>query len=201
MAPTRLLLVRHGESVWNAEGRLQGQLDPELSENGRRQVEALAPLVAGLRPQRCVSSDLLRARQTAAILGFAEPELDPAWREIDVGHWSGRLAAEIDPVQMARWRQGVADAPGGESRGAFLARVGAALDGLTGAGGTVLVSTHGGCVRMACGQVTGADPTGFGPIPNASLSLITVSGRPRLTALSWVADPLSRMPATDLASG
>ncbi len=201
MAVTRLLLVRHGESVWNAEGRLQGQLDPELSALGRRQVEALAPLVAGLRPQRCVSSDLARARQTAEILGYPEPELDSAWREVDVGDWSGRLAAEIDPQAMARWRTGAVDAPGGESRAAFLARVGAALDALAGSGGTVLVSTHGGCVRMACGHVTGADPTGFGPIPNASLSMIAYTDRPRLGVLSWVGDPLSRVPATDLASG
>ena len=199
---TRFILVRHGESVWNAEGRLQGQLDPELSALGRRQVKALAPLVQGLRPDRCVSSDLLRARQTAEILGFPEPEVDPAWREIDVGEWGGQLATEVDPELMAGWRSGLADPPGGESRAAFLARVGGALDRLGPAdGSTVLISTHGGCVRMACAHVTGASPNAFGPIPNASLSLLTVSDRPRLTVLSWIADPLSRAPATDLASG
>ena len=201
MVVTRLLLIRHGESVWNAEGRLQGQLDPELSELGRRQVAALAPAVAALRPDRVISSDLVRARQTAEILGFSEPELDPAWREIDVGDWGGQLAGDVDQELMGRWRLGEADPPGGESRPDFLARVGAAVDALEGAGGTVLVSTHGGCVRMACGHVTGADPTNFGPIPNASLSMFLVgNGRSRLTVLSWIADPLGRGPATDLAS-
>lgn len=188
--------------MWNAEGRLQGQLDPELSEAGRRQVESLAPYVSALAPTHCVSSDLARAHQTAELLGFPAPELDPAWREVDVGEWAGKLAAEVDGEQLTDWRAGIVDPPGGETREAFLARVGRAVDALGPADGrTVLVTTHGGCVRMACGHVTGAEPDGFGPIPNASLTMITVGSRPRLTVLSWVPDPLIRRPATDLAAG
>ena len=200
MVATHLILIRHGESVWNAEGRLQGQQDPALSDLGRRQVAALAPAVASLRPDRVVCSDLVRARETAEILGFPEPELDPAWREIDVGEWGGKLAADVDPQVMADWRLGAANPPGGETRAVFLARIGAAIDALAGDGGTVLVSTHGGCVRMACGYATGGDPTNFGPIPNASLSMLTVGERRRLMVLSWIADPLDRRAATDLAS-
>lgn len=160
------------------------------------------PVVRALKPDRCVSSDLVRARQTAEILGHPEPELDPDWREIDVGEWGGRLATDVDPELLADWRAGLEEAPGGEPRDRFLQRVGAALDRLGPADGrTVLVSTHGGCVRMACAHVSGGSPNAFGPIPNASLSMITVERRPRVTVLSWVPDPLSRGPATDLASG
>jgi probable phosphoglycerate mutase len=157
--------------------------------------------VQALRPDRCISSDLVRARETAEILGYPEPELDPAWREIDIGDWAGRLVTEVDQQQLFAWRSGEIDPPGGESRPAFLARVGAAIDGLAGSGGTVVVVTHGGCVRMACGHVTASDPDGFGPIPNASLSMFTFSRRARLSVLSWIADPQSGRPATDLASG
>jgi broad specificity phosphatase PhoE len=96
--PARLFLVRHGESTWNAEHRLQGQLDPPLSAAGREQARALAPAVArlGVPAGRTVSSDLSRARETAALIGAEPARLDPAWREIDVGEWAGRLAADVD---------------------------------------------------------------------------------------------------------
>src|SRR3954451_4742886 len=64
----RLILVRHGESVWNAEERLQGQLDPPLSERGRRQSRALAATLDGLPGDRVICSDLARARETAELL-------------------------------------------------------------------------------------------------------------------------------------
>ena len=87
----RLLLVRHGESTWNAEHRLQGQADPPLSELGREQAEALLPFLDGI-PDRRLSSDLTRAVQTAELLGLAGAPTDPRWREIDIGD-VGRLHA------------------------------------------------------------------------------------------------------------
>ena len=84
----RLLLVRHGESTWNAEHRLQGQADPPLSELGREQAEALLPFLDGI-PDRRLSSDLTRAVQTAELLGLAGAPTDPRWREIDIGEWAG----------------------------------------------------------------------------------------------------------------
>src|SRR5215207_1622525 len=94
--PDRLILVRHGESTWNAEERLQGQLDPPLSERGREQSLALAGVVDGMPEERIVCSDLGRARETAELIGLRPARLDPRWREIDVGEWGGRQAAEID---------------------------------------------------------------------------------------------------------
>src|SRR3954451_17636073 len=69
LPPDRLILVRHGESTWNAEERLQGQLDPPLSDRGRDQARALAGMVDGVPAERIVCSDLGRARQTAELMG------------------------------------------------------------------------------------------------------------------------------------
>ena len=68
-----LILVRHGESTWNAEHRLQGQLDPPLSDTGREQAAELRPLVErlGIADDRVIVSDLSRARETATLLGLA----------------------------------------------------------------------------------------------------------------------------------
>ena len=67
----RLILVRHGESTWNAEELLQGQLDPPLSERGREQSRALAGMLDGVPDDRIVCSDLGRARETADLLGLS----------------------------------------------------------------------------------------------------------------------------------
>ena len=199
--PTRLLLVRHGESTWNAEHRLQGQADPPLSERGRAQTAALRPLIERLPIEHVVSSDLVRAVETAALLGHPEAPRDPGWREVDVGEWSGRRAVELDPEHLRAWREGDAEAPGGETRADFASRVAAAVDELAGRGGFWLVVTHGGCVRAACAHVTSGGVDRFGPIPNASATLVELGARPRLGVLSWVPDPLAAARATtDLAS-
>jgi broad specificity phosphatase PhoE len=170
----RLILVRHGESTWNAEERLQGQLDPPLSGRGRAQAEALRPLVAGLGvpPERVVCSDLSRATQTAALLGLAPAVLDPRWREIDVGEWGGRTAAEIDALgdELTNWRGGPRTAPDGEPWDLFAARVMDAVDDLAAQGGPWLVVCHGGPIRVATAHLTGANPLRLGSPPNGSLT-------------------------------
>jgi broad specificity phosphatase PhoE len=127
--------IRHGESLWNAEGRWQGQADPPLSERGRRQAEEAALRLEGLGIARLVASDLGRARETAQILGERlglAPRFDPSLRELDVGRWSGHPPAEIErrwPEELARFRAGdLALRPGGgESRLALRERVERAL--------------------------------------------------------------------------
>jgi broad specificity phosphatase PhoE len=151
--------IRHGESLWNAEGRWQGQADPPLSALGRSQAHALAETLAPLAVGRRVllaASDLVRAMETAeivgAVLGLAV-RVDARLRELDVGAWSGHTPAEVErrwPADLARFRSGdAAFAPGGgESRLALRARVGAALAELEaiGADAIALVS-HLGVVR------------------------------------------------------
>src|ERR1044071_4469856 len=82
LPPDRLILVRHGESTWNAEERLQGQLDPPLSDRGSEQSRALAAIVNGVRDDRVVCSDLSRARETADLIGLRPGRYDERWREI-----------------------------------------------------------------------------------------------------------------------
>jgi broad specificity phosphatase PhoE len=186
----RLFLIRHGESTWNAEERLQGQLDPPLSDRGREQALALVTKLDGLPPDRVVCSDLSRARETAELLGVEVGRFDPRWREIDVGEWGGRTAAEIDAQspELTNWRGGPRVAAGGETWETFSARVAEAVDELVAAGGPWLVICHGGCIRVAVAHVTGADPLSLGSPPNASATVFELGARPRLLVYGSLPD-------------
>jgi probable phosphoglycerate mutase len=178
----RLILVRHGESTWNADERLQGQLDPPLSERGREQARSLARAVEalGIPPERIVCSDLTRATETAELLGVEPAAFDPRWREIDVGEWAGRPAAEIDALdgELTNWRGGPRTAPDGEPWDMFAARIMDAADDLLAQGGSWLVVCHGGCIRVATSHLTGADPLRLAPPPNGSLTALAVDSQP-----------------------
>lgn len=152
-----LLLARHGESTWNVERRWQGQGDPPLSGEGRRQAAALADALAGEGLEALVSSDLARAAETAHIvarrLGLPPPRLEPRLRERSIGVWTGRTEAEIAaswPDELARLRAGdPALRPGGGESGHELARrVRGALRELAAAapGGRVALVTHLGVI-------------------------------------------------------
>ena len=186
----RLILVRHGESTWNAEELLQGQLDPPLSERGRGQSQALAGMLDGVPADRVVCSDLGRARETAELLGLRPARFDARWREIDVGEWGGRPAAEIDAQggELTNWRGGPRTAPGGETWEAFSARVAGAVDELVAAGGPWMVVCHGGCIRAAVAHVTGADALALGSPPNASATVFELGPRPRLLVYGSLPD-------------
>jgi glucosyl-3-phosphoglycerate phosphatase len=186
----RLILVRHGESTWNAEERLQGQLDPPLSDRGREQAQALAGMVDGLPAERTVCSDLSRARQTAELMGVQPGRFDERWREIDVGSWGGRTAAEIDAQgsELTNWRGGPRTAPDGEPWDAFAARVAGAVDELVSAGGPWLVVSHGGCIRVTVAHITGADSLHLGSPPNASMTVFELGRRPRLLVYGSLPD-------------
>ena len=139
---TTLLLVRHGETDWNAEGRLQGQIDRPLTEFGRRQAKQLAAELEGEELEAIYSSDLARARETAEIVGerLGLPvELDSDLREKDWGTWEGLTAVERDRVEFV-----------GESTQAHEERMLRALARISSQhadGSTVLVVTHGGSMR------------------------------------------------------
>src|SRR5262252_2076150 len=100
---TTLLLVRHGETDWNAEGRLQGHTDRPLSDFGRRQARALADELAGDSIVAVYASDLSRARETAEIVAAQlglEVALDPRLREKDWGTWEGLTPEERERVAL-----------------------------------------------------------------------------------------------------
>src|SRR5699024_2188139 len=120
----RLLLLRHGETVYNADKRMQGQLDTDLSEAGYAQAKAVAAHL-GERERdirRIVSSDLKRAHLTAIAAGEVlglPVEVDERLRETHLGVWQGRTHAEIDTEyegQRARWRHDATWAPEGGDR-------------------------------------------------------------------------------------
>jgi glucosyl-3-phosphoglycerate phosphatase len=190
LSADRLILVRHGESTWNAEHRLQGQLDPPLSDLGRDQARALTPILDSVPEERIVCSDLGRARETAELLGLSPGRFDERWREIDVGEWGGKTAAEVDreSSELTNWRGGSRTAPGGEPWDAFTARVSGAVDELVGAGGPWLVVAHGGCIRVATAHLTGADPLALGSPPNASATVFELRARPRLLVYGSLPD-------------
>jgi len=154
---SRLLVLRHGESEWNAQGRWQGWADPPLSELGRRQAVEAGKRLRHEGFTAVASSDLLRARRTAELAAGAmglpiDVHLEADLREFDVGLWSGLTRAQIEvawPVEFADWRAGRRDrAPGGEVREAFVARLVAAVERVAAvfAGQTTLVISHGGAI-------------------------------------------------------
>ncbi len=109
---TRLLVVRHGRTGYNATDRIQGQLDTELDEVGRAQAAQVATRLADLAPDVIVSSDLIRAADTAAALGAVTGlpvRYDPRLRERSFGLWQGLLGSEVAeryPEEYARWQAG-----------------------------------------------------------------------------------------------
>ena len=162
MPTTELILIRHGESQWNVEGRWQGQADPPLSERGRTQARDAVERIAGLEPAALYTSNLCRAHETALILGRRiglEPRIEPRLREFHVGVWSGLTKPEIErrwPGQYARFSFRELDfrPGGGESPRELMARVQAALDEIASrhSGLRVVMVSHGGVAKSLSGS-------------------------------------------------
>ncbi len=156
-----LILVRHGQTAANARGLLLGRADPPLTETGHRQARALADALP--RPARVVSSPLLRARQTAAMLtGTGEHgesvEIDRRWIEMDYGDLDGRPATVLPEPAWRTWRQDPHFVPaGGESVAAVGARVRQACAELAGeaARGDVVVVSHVSPIKAALAWALG----------------------------------------------
>lgn len=154
MTSTTLLLIRHGETAWNAEHRIQGQLDVPLSASGIRQSAQLAERLAAEPIAAIYSSDLARAALTAAPLGARigrVPQLDARLRERDFGVFQGLTLDEIAerfPREFERWRARELDwaMPDGESAQQLLVRVTAALTDIVARhpDAVVVVVAHGG---------------------------------------------------------
>lgn len=166
--PRRIVVWRHGRTVWNSERRFQGGSDQPLDETGLAQADSAARELERSGPAALVTSDSLRASQTAASLasrlGLA-PVLDPRLREADLGAWEGLTrgqVAERFPGEYASWRQGLdVRRGGGETFVEVAGRAEAALaDALTGLepGQTLVAVTHGGTARAAIGRCLDLDP-------------------------------------------
>ena len=191
------MLWRHGQTVWNAERRFQGQSDIPLDETGQAQAERAARLLAALRPDLIVSSDLSRAAQTAAPLGRLtglEVTLDKDLRERSGGCWEGLTDTEIRtryPVEHASWTP-----PDGEPSALVAERVAGALlrvaEAVLARGddpprppragsepgfvtGLAVVVSHGAALRLGMSRLLGMpeELSGvLGPLSNCSWSVL-----------------------------
>jgi broad specificity phosphatase PhoE len=179
------VLWRHGQTIWNAERRFQGQTDIPLDETGQAQAERAARLLAALRPDLIVSSDLSRAASTAAALARLtglEVTLDKDLRERHGGGWEGLNDAEIRaryPAEHASWSP-----PDGEPSPVVAERVAGALqriadrlaeDGGDGVGRLAVVASHGAALRLGMSRFLGMPEDLFGvlgPLSNCSWSVL-----------------------------
>jgi broad specificity phosphatase PhoE len=154
--PSELILVRHGQTVLNAEGRLAGRLDVELTPLGREQAAAVAAAVlAAWAPDRVVASPLRRARQTAGAFGVDEV-VDDRWVELDYGEYDGRPLGEVPASLWDSWRADPGfTPPGGESLTALGRRVRSACEELSAAGGTTVIVSHVSPIKSAVAWALG----------------------------------------------
>ncbi len=197
--PLRLLLVRHARSTWNELHRIQGQLDPPLSEAGLEQARQLGERLRGWRPAAFYSSDLVRCRQTAEAVEAAIG-MPPAYltelREIALGEWEGLTREDLMTRYPALWERWVSHpdwdlVPGGELAADFEDRVSAALDAIQAQhdSGDVLIVSHGGVIQVALGRALGW-PGSRGAFPfriqNTSVNVLEIG--PRRAVISRVND-------------
>jgi 2,3-bisphosphoglycerate-dependent phosphoglycerate mutase len=188
MLSTRILLVRHGETDWNAAGRIQGHSDTPLNAAGRQQARQAAQRLASEPIRALYSSDLARAFETATIIG--EPlgltvVTSTRLRERRYGAWEGLTAAEIQvryPEQFAMWRARSTDfvPPQGETRSQLLTRALEELQTIARqhVSEVVVVVTHGGLCYVLINHILGSvdgDRREF-TFGNASIHTLEVTG-------------------------
>lgn len=178
---TRFLVVRHGRSVWNAEGRWQGHADIPLDDEGERQAAAAAEVLGAF--DAVWASDLQRASLTAQIIaelhGVGPVQVDPRLRETDVGPWEGLRHDEVEagwPGYLAARRR----PDGFEDYSAAASRALAALVDIAALhpGGDVLVVSHGGTIRAVRRHLDAPDPM----LSNLSGSWFSVDMHGRIEA-------------------
>ncbi|WP_308416612.1 histidine phosphatase family protein [Streptomyces sp. AJS327] len=186
----RIVLWRHGQTAWNLERRFQGTTDIELTDEGVAQARRAARLLAGLRPDAVISSDLMRTRATAAELAAVTglPIVhDEALRESFAGEWQGLTHDEIMErfgEQYAAWKRGEPVRRGGgeleyEVADRAAPVVERSADKLPD-GGTLVVVSHGGTIRTTIGRLVGLPPhtwEALGGLANCSWSVLGESVR------------------------
>jgi uncharacterized phosphatase len=197
---TELYLVRHGETDWNRQHRIQGLTDIPLNATGRRQARAAGKLLSRRTWDGIYASPLSRAAETASIIagqtGLAAPEPVPALVERNYGEAEGLNFIEIDKRYPDR-----SEVPGQESRADVIARVVPALRELAAAhpGESLIVVSHGGAIRA---MLMAADPAGsHGMITNGSVhSFRFEEGELQLIRFDDPIEILSTRRGGDLAS-
>ena len=164
----QLIVLRHAATAWNRERQIQGRADPPLSAEGRAEVAGWS-LPAAWLSLPCLVSPLARAQETAALLGFAEPEVVPELIEMDWGDFEGRtladLRAELGAAMSANEALGLEfRPPGGESPRDVIERLQPWLARLARRPGVAVVVTHKGVRRALLARATGWDMRGPPPV-------------------------------------
>ncbi|MEV4441695.1 histidine phosphatase family protein [Streptomyces sp. NPDC049577] len=186
----RIVLWRHGQTAWNVERRFQGSTDIELTGTGVAQARRAARLLAALRPDAIIASDLSRARATAAELAAVtglEVASDAALRETYAGVWQGLTHEEIierHGEQYAAWKRGEPVRRGGGELETEVAERAAPVV-LSHAeklpdGGTLVVVSHGGTIRTTIGRLLGLEPRSWealGGLTNCCWSVLGEGAR------------------------
>lgn len=195
---TELILIRHGETDWNRELRFQGHADVPLNDVGHEQARRLGLRLAGETAQHLISSDLMRAQQTAApaALQLSLPVLtSPALREQYFGIVEGMRADEIQSLHPRAWEEWLEfredhAMPEGETAREFHARIIAALGGIaaTHRGQCLIVVTHGGVLDMVWRTARGLSLSGprRSDIPNAGFNRIRIADPAKPEAIEIV---------------
>lgn len=193
---THLFLVRNGETAWNAEGRYQGQANPELNQRGVEQAKRVAETLRGIEFDVAYTSDLDRAYSTAEILSqdgmwFLS---DSRWREMSFGEWEGKRFEEIAELDSDRLREWVKDPvasppPGGESLLELSERVRSAAIELCEQypNGNVLVITHGGPIRCLVAELVLGDLRRMSEVQTEPGSIILLGVERADNELGWKA--------------
>jgi probable phosphoglycerate mutase len=173
----RLILLRHGETVWNAEQRLQGQDNSELSDRGKWQAREFMPYARALLPAQVIASDLGRTRQTVELIGYPDAPSDARLRELDMGEWTGRTKQDLvndHPRDYAAWRAGTFTPARGETWQSFRARVADGIrDWLGRTRGDLLAVVHGGVIRAACDEFLGLPPSRLVPVTPGTATILS----------------------------
>ena len=170
----RLILLRHGETLWNREHRVQGQLDVALAEEGIRQARRAAEAFRRIDVQAVYSSDLSRAMETARII-FPKAHIHPdvRLRETYLGDWQGRIVSEVNAAPH-----------GGESHGDVEKRVASFADEIKDYDGTVLAVTHGNAARILVAHCLGIEEESLRKLTNTAWGVLNYN-HPRWTLAEW----------------
>jgi probable phosphoglycerate mutase len=174
-----VFLVRHGETEWSRSGRHTGRTtDLSLTENGRRSVERLAPLLAGIAFEAVFTSPLRRARETCELAGLgAAARLDPDLMEWDYGTYEGRTTADIRATAPG-WRLFADGCPGGESPADVALRADRVISRVRAIQGRVAIFAHGHLSRVLAARWIGL-PAGEGERFVLDTSTVSVLGHSR----------------------
>jgi broad specificity phosphatase PhoE len=204
------ILIRHGESLSNREGRVQGQANVKLSDTGRQQAAAVAAWCKSqsFRNQSCElwSSPLCRAQETAEVIGTAiglPVQLEDKLVELNAGVFQGHLwddLADRFPEAVARWRSGDVDfqIPGGESRRQLAERGRHALELLSVRPvRSMIIVAHGGVLTAALGLLVGREHSLLAEVAERPFTRLPALGNCSVSQLKWPGPELLSFNETD----